>query len=259
MAGQRITVQLLGSPHDDGHMRLSELIKQLEFLRSALKQTERIVTGKDEKFLYYKVVDLSHNSPATVVLEAAPIKPETPPKIATRTVSSFFRNLKQISSKGKVPERVDLPALEAYRDLGSLLDKNVSQVKIINSDFAVEITEQFKEKVIDIIGPDEIIEGSMSGMLEWLNIHNTNMFHIYPEVGPKKVNCHFPSTLKQTVISAIDRHVRVFGELRYKKRDKFAYAINVREIEVLPPDDELPSLSSLRGIAKPFGGVAERL
>lgn len=49
---QRITVQLEGAVEDDGHLRLSELIKQLESLKAALKQTERIVTGSDESSLY---------------------------------------------------------------------------------------------------------------------------------------------------------------------------------------------------------------
>lgn len=249
MAGQNITIQLEGSKDDSGHVRLNELIQQLEFVRSALRQTERLVTGKDEKFLYYKVIDLSHNSPVKVVLQATPIKREMKPQVATRTVSTFFRNLQWIQEKSKVPNRVDLPALESYRALGSMLDKNLSDIKITNSHRVFDINESFTEKVIDIIRPDEIIEGSMSGMLEWLNIHNTNIFHIYPEVGPKKLNCYFPEELRQTVISAIDSHVRVYGELRYKKRDNYPYAINVNEIEMLPNDDELPTLSSLRGMA----------
>ena len=249
MAGQNITIQLEGSKDDNGHVRLSELIQQLEFVRSALRQTERLVTGKDEKLLYYKVVDLSHNSPVTVVLEATPIKKEIKPQIATRTVSTFFRNLQWIQEKSQVPSRVDLQALESYRALGSMLDKNVSDIKIINSNRVFDINENFTEKVIDIIGPDEIIEGSMSGMLEWINLHNTHTFHIYPEVGPKKLNCNFHKELRPTVISAIDKHVRVYGELRYKKRDKYPYAINVKEIETLPDENELPTLASLRGIA----------
>jgi len=249
MAGQNITIQLEGSKDDNGHVRLNELIQQLQFVRSALKQTERLVTRKDENLLYYKVVDLSHDSPVTVVLEATPIKEEIKKGIATRTVNNFFRNLNWIQKRSQVPYRVDLPALEAYRDLGSLLDKNVTNIKIINSHRVFDINESFTEKVVDIIGPDEIIEGSMSGMLEWLNLHNTNTFHIYPEVGPKKLNCNFHKELRPFVISAIDRHVRVYGELRYKKREKFPYAVNVKEIEILPDDSELPTLASLRGIA----------
>jgi len=56
MAGQRITVQLEGSPGDEGHLRLSELIQQLERVKVALRQTERLVAGR-EGALYYRVID----------------------------------------------------------------------------------------------------------------------------------------------------------------------------------------------------------
>lgn len=249
MAGQRITLQLQGAINDEGHLRLGELIEQLKLVSAALKQTERLVTKTEERLLYYKVVDLSHSSPVTVVLEASPIKPEIKPQIATRTVSTFFRNIRQIGKRGRVPSNVDLPALEAYRDLGALLEKNISNFKIINSNFSVDIDEQFKHRVTEIIGPDELAEGSITGMLEWLNLHNTNIFHIYPVIGPKKVNCNFPQKLRETVISAIDKHIRAFGELRYKQRDNFPYAMSVSDIEILPTDDELPTLYDLRGIA----------
>lgn len=255
MAGQQIIIQLEGSLDDSGHLRLGELIQQLEFVRSALKQTERIVAGKDG-LLYYRVTDLSHNSPVSITIEPATKKPEIDPQIMRGTVERFFGNLNDITSRGNLPDDVDLPALEAYRDLGALLKKNVSKVNIANGSSSIEINQQFREKVTEIIGPDELIEGSLSGMLEWLNIHNTNAFHIYPETGPKKVNCTFSKERKPEVIAAIDKHVRVYGMLRYKKRDKFAYAADIDEIEILPPDDELPTLASLRGIAQNTTGMS---
>jgi hypothetical protein len=255
MAGQQITIRLEGSPGDAGHLRLGELIQQLEFVRSALKKTERIVSGK-EGLLYYRVTDLSHSSPASITLEPATIKSEIDPRILTSTVERFFGNLNDIKSTGNAADDVDLSALEAYRDLGALLSKNVSKVSIANGSSSIEINQQFREKVNEIIGPDELIEGSLSGMLEWLNIHNTSVFHIYPETGPKKVNCSFSREKKPEVIAAIDRHVRVYGMLRYKKRDKFAYAADVEEIEVLPLNDELPTLASLRGIAQNVTGMS---
>jgi hypothetical protein len=172
MTTQRITIQLQGSDEDGGHVRLTDLIQQLEAVRTALKHTERLVTGTEERALYYRVVDLSHNSPATIVLEAVLTKPQLRASIPLRTVNSFFRNLRQISNKGRVPSKVDVPALESYQALGSGLDKNIRHIKITNDSASIEINEPFQDKVAEIIGPDEFVEGSLTGMLEWLNIHN---------------------------------------------------------------------------------------
>lgn len=249
MLSDKIIIQLEGSAEDFGHLRLNELIKQLELVASALKHTEQTVTGKDERQVYYRVVDLSHNSPVTCVLEAVPAKKETNSNIATRVITNFLRNLRQINTKGRVPSRVDTVALESYKELGSLLDKNVSAVKISNSSADITIDKTFNTKVENIIGPDEISTGSLTGNLEWINLHNTNTFNIYPVIGAKKVKCHFPRELKETVISAIDHYVRIYGELRYKSRDSFPYAMNVEDIEILPEEGDLPTLFDLRGIA----------
>jgi hypothetical protein len=249
-ASERITVELVGAPEDEGHLRLSELIKQLQAVKSALKQTERTITGKDEPELYYRVVGASHSSPLSVTIEPTPLKPAEGREIAKTTVQKFFTTLRMIDKKRDAPEDFDLPALEAYRDLGTMLDKHVTGITLAaGAKRKVAINKQFENKVSEIIGPDEIVEGSISGMLEWLNLHNTSIFHVYPVIGPKKVICNFPKRLKEKVKSAIDSHVEVYGELRYKKWGNFPYAMNVSELEILPPDNELPTLFDLRGVA----------
>lgn len=251
MTGEKIIIQLEGSNEDQGHLRLNELIKQLELVASALKHTEQTLSKNDERSIYYRVVDLTHNSPVTCVLEAVSNNPENKSDIATRVISNFLRNLRQINSKGKVPSRVDTTALESYKELGSLLDKNVSRIKISNSNVDIHIDKTFHDKVENIIGPDEISKGSLTGSVEWINIHNSNTFNIYPIVGAKKVKCTFSKDLKEQVISALDKYVRVYGDLRYKSRDNFPYALTVEEINILPDENELPTLYDLRGIA-PF-------
>lgn len=248
--GERITMELVGALEDDGHLRLSEFIKQLQAVKSALKQTERTITGKDEPELYYKVVQVTHASPLSVTIEPTPLKPEEGRETAKTTVKKFFTTLSMINKKNDAPEDFDLLALEAYRDLGTMLDKHVTGITLSSTKRnKVAIDKKFENKVSEIIGPDEIVEGSISGMLEWLNLHNTNIFHIYPVIGAKKVVCNFPKRLKEKVKTAIDSHVEVYGELRYKKWGNFPYAMNVSDLDILPPDDELPTLFDLRGIA----------
>ncbi len=43
MSEDKITIQLEGSADDSGHLRLNELVKQLELVASALKHTEQSV------------------------------------------------------------------------------------------------------------------------------------------------------------------------------------------------------------------------
>lgn len=97
---------------------------------------------------------------------------------------------------------------------------------------------------------DEIIESSMNGTLELLNINRkNNLFNLYPVVGATKIICEFPSSLLQKAIAAINHYVNVVGLYKYKYGHPHPYYVKVTDIEVYPDEKELPSLFDLRGIA----------
>jgi len=257
----RITVQLQGSFEDDWHVTLSAFLSQLEAIKAALKQTERLVSGEDEPSVYYRIIDLHHSSPATVVLEAVSRsnQPQREAKKNTRlaqrvdysqaTVRRFFSSLKQIRDKKQAPAKADLQALEAYRNLAGPLDKKISGLKLIDSEESVDIDRTFQSAIDEIIGPDELVQGTICGMLEKINLHNVTRFDIYPTIGPKQVACDFGPTLRDSVIKAVDQYVCVGGKLRYKRLEQFPYAVNVEMIDVLPPEEQLPTLFDVRNMA----------
>jgi hypothetical protein len=97
---------------------------------------------------------------------------------------------------------------------------------------------------------DEMIESSMNGTLELLNINRKNsLFNLYPVVGATKIICDFPSTLLQKAIAAIGHYVNVVGQYKYKSGHPHPYYVKVTDIEIYPDEKELPSLFDLCGIA----------
>src|SRR4051812_10461085 len=70
MPNNQIRIIVEGDSKDKGHVRLNDFLQQLEAVKSALKQTERILAPNEKGAAYYRIVDVSHNSPLTVVLEA---------------------------------------------------------------------------------------------------------------------------------------------------------------------------------------------
>lgn len=248
---RRLTVQIKGSAEDGGYPRLSEFLKQLDAIKAALKHTERLISGTEQRSVYYRIVRLSMASPATVVLEETPVRTAAGQKARLPPVSvsqRFVSTLRQIESRGRLPQIKDLPALEAYRNVGTLLHGHVEEVKIDAGDRAVLIGESFNRKIDKIIGPDEVIDGSITGQLLSINLHNTTRFEIYPAVGPTKVACDFAPNLKQEVIRGLDRNVRVVGKLRYKHWATHPHAITADELEIFPPESQLPTIFDLRGL-----------
>ncbi|MCP4368884.1 MAG: hypothetical protein GY797_12335 [Deltaproteobacteria bacterium] len=99
MAGKRITIELRGMHVDDGHVLLDEFSTELGAISKALRSIERIVTKKNKPMVSFRVINLSHSSPAKILLEAQPIDPEV--DYSDKVVKKFYNVLDIISKMKK--------------------------------------------------------------------------------------------------------------------------------------------------------------
>lgn len=246
--GRRVKIQLTGSSSDEQHVRFSDFLIQFHALKVALANVERIISGHERPSVYFRVVDLSHRSPATVTLEAqgATLNDD----LSGSVVDKFFDGLRQINEEGQISKEYDRATLEAFKGLGATLRKHVTEIQFSNDSFQIAYTREMQRSINRILGPETIEAGSIAGRLDAINVHNkANKFYLYPSVGPKKVVCHFPESMVAAAIAAIQRHVEVTGSFKYKRRDCFPHEVEVDSLRVFPPIGQLPSLRSLRGIA----------
>jgi hypothetical protein len=251
LANKRITIRLQGSEKDGGDVRLSEFIRQLEAFSEALRQTERALSGLSDNYVYYKVVGLTHNSPATIVLEG--VARRKSPVAPYRVMNGFVSGIKGIRNKRRPPQGADLGMLKSYQALAAPQNKHIQSIEIIEPDQKViPIDSAFSKQVEDIIGPDIFSYGSISGRLERVNFHNTRKFEIFPTVGAQKVTCVFKPELRRQVKDALDNYVTISGRLRYKQWDKHPYAIDAKSIDVHEEHALLPGLHDLRGTSPKF-------
>jgi hypothetical protein len=243
---KRITIQLVGSLSDKEDVRLSDLIEQLRVVKKALLENERVLT--EHPILDYKVVDLRHNSPATIVLEPVGSDGIQPANTyISQVLTDFSNELRAIKRDGKLLREPEINRLEAYQQLGHQKDSLITKLRIVIDRKAVTIDENFNGKIEDILGPDELIEGSISGMLEAVNFHRTNKFTLWPMLGPRKIAGTFAPDLRPKVKDAIGRFVTVPGQLRYKAWSPFPHGVVAEDIDPHLLDSELPTLSELKG------------
>jgi hypothetical protein len=249
---QRITIQLVGAKSDRGDVRLNDFIDQLKTIRVALAERERLISGAEHPRIEYKIVDL-HHSNSTVVLE--PIPRDEAKAYADQVIEGFSKELRLIKREGKLLGEPDVHRLIAYSRIGHRSDNLISKTKIAVGRKPVVIDNKFKENIEKILGPDELVEGTVDGMLEAVNFHNTNKFTLYPTIGPRKVVGTFTDMrLREKVREGIGRYVTVLGKLRYKQWASFPHGVVAEDIDVHELDSELPKLSELRGA---FAGVTE--
>ena len=105
-----------------------------------------------------------------------------------------------------------------------------------------------------LVGPTLWSEGSVTGVVERLNVHDKNEFYLYPPLR-EAVVCTFPEDMFEQVRAAIKRNVTVNGTLSYASDNAFPTKVRVKSLEVHPPNDQLPTMRDLSGSFKDaFGG-----
>ena len=242
----RITLIIEGLPEDDGRVRFSAFINELQNLADTINRLDRDANA-GRAATRFQIAELSYSSPARVVLEphAIPGRPTT----GHLVVESLDRIAHAFASGSDLYE-LDAELLEDIRSLARPVGKQIKNATLLFSDTRIDLTAQIASRVDTALAVDDECEGSIEGMLEQINLHlGANTFHIYPEVGPRKVACHFPAALYDDAVAAVGRRVEVSGTLKYRARADFPHQIAVRQIEAYPPESELPDWEDLRGRA----------
>lgn len=242
-----LTLKIEGLASEERYIRVSDFIQEVGVFIGTIRRIDLINSSTKQPTFYYRIVDLNYSSPATVIMEALPIDPNI--DMRENTIKYFFSILGDIA-QGKSDIRIDYVLLENIKRLVTPIGQKIGNTTIITSKNTIILTKEFNTKVDLIMAPEDLFIGAIRGMLEYINIHgDKNVFRIYPDIGPSRVTCNFPQEFKEEAIRSIGKFVEVFGTLKYKAVADYPHEIDVQAIEAFPPEDELPSLDDLLGIA----------
>jgi hypothetical protein len=248
MASNRIKLQLKGLDIDHGDVRLNEFIKELAAFKRALSQIDRIASAAGERSVYFRIVDLRHDSPASVTLEAVAFT-ESHAARPEIVIDRFYTSLEQIE-RGVAPIGFDYRAYQAFKDFTKPLGRALMELGVATNGSQLNVTQPLAPKVETILGPDEIEYGSISGMLQQINLHGRNrVFTLYPLTNQPPIRSVFRPELRRQAVQAVDQYIYVSGELRYKRLDAHPYRIIVDSIEPYEGDVNPGAWNALKGSA----------
>lgn len=242
----RIELIIEGLPEDDGRVRLSVFMSQLQNLNATLNKIDRD-TNEGKAGSIFEIAALSYNSPVRVVLES---KPTPSQQYTGNLVVERLKNIaNSLLSEDSLVE-IDAGLLEDIRALARPVGRSIKNATILFNGSQLDLTPRIVQRVDEALAIEDECDSFIEGMLEQINIHlGANTFHIYPDVGPKKITCHFPSHLFDDAVSAVGRRVEVFGTLKYRIGAPFPHQIAVTSLDAFPPDYDLPDWEDLRGRA----------
>lgn len=248
----RVTLIIEGLPEDDGRVRFTTFMSQLQSLSATLSRLDRDA-GEGKSASYFEIAELSYSSPIRVVLEAKAMKGR--PYIGGAVIQGLSR-LTAALSDGNDLSSVDADLLEDIRKIARPVGRQVKSAALIIDGSTFHLNEKVSAKIEEALAVDEECDGSLDGMLEQINVHlGANIFHIYPSIGPKRVTCSFPARLHDDAVAAVGKKVEVFGKLRYRSGANFPHQIAVTSIDSFTPEYELPDWDDIRGRAPDATGT----
>lgn len=242
-----IALKLEGPESEHGLIRLDDFLRELAALREALESIDKELNGKST--LYYRVVNLSHRSPAKVVIEPV-LKKQLKSKVGRnrwghlpeQVHHSFFQTVGYIQQDNRLKlESISEPVIDAIAGLLDGLGTEFISGSIANSHKKFKLDDALKQKVEKLLMPEFRSFGSVEGQLLALNLAKGNRFYIYPEVGPRSISCQFPEHLFEKAHAFLRKNVRVYGTKFYRESNGLPFTIrDVKEIELLEPQKPFP-------------------
>lgn len=246
MANKRIKFRLGGLEEDADSLQLNEFVDKLDAIGKAILATDRIVSNAPRSTIEISIAALSKASPAEVTLELRPVAVAGPDNCDT-IISTFVSAIDKIQQGSDAPDNFDRQTLEAFKKIGFRGGDRLTEIVVKTDGAEVQIGEVFIENVDSIIGPDQAEFGSVKGRIEYLNIHNKNVFYLYPPTGGR-VKCIFRENLKEKVIGGVNKSNSVQGILKLKRSEFLPYEIDAEDIIPIDDGESQTTLRSLRGI-----------
>lgn len=243
----KLILKIEGPERNGRHLELSVFVEKARQFDAFLKASAKDIGADGAVF---DVVALSHSSPALICcVPASRSIGDIPPSAIVNCVKE-----KLDLAQEKQTRKFSHPVLDSLEKLVNHNPKKIHTIEIqaVDGDDdnakRYQLDEEFKQNLRDARSRESRDISTVDGKLEQINIHkNANTFKIYTFASP--VICKFPKNLLSSVQGALGRFVSVSGECHYRPDADFPYKINVQEMEVLPPTEELPSLFDIRGIA----------
>jgi len=240
-----LTLRLVGPDDEGGAVRFEDFRTFCDKMTECLRRSEVAVTRRAGR-IRYRIVNLQSGS-AVVTLEAvAPKRTRKEWTDRRADVLGFFkRTVATLEVSTDYDPRLSPDDLFAFRQLRAKLH-HTKEVWVEQA----QITNQYVANIDSILGAPIRSEGSVSGFLEGLNLHQKDEFILYPPIPGYRIVCSFPESMFEQVREALRRNVTVTGTLSHHPDRAFPDRVQVRQLEIQPPNDQLPKLRELKGILR---------
>ncbi len=217
------------------------ILKILREVEHGLLASQGSTTRRDA--VRWVVSGARKSSPLELRFTGQMINPRGPVELVPKTVETIVTGIKAIARQPQRPRYFSDAALEEAKALANLasvsLKNGAARPALLNRKVAEHIDE--------LIGPKITSVGTVIGRLEGLTIHGKKILVIYEQLSGRRVECVFPDVMLDKALAGFNKRVSVYGTIHSRATGE-RLSVDVEEMEIYPPDSELPSAEDVRGI-----------
>ena len=235
----RLRFEIEGLESESGNVTLGCFLHGLEHFEKALRRSTDLVAGDGAKAISFRVVELSHDSPASVTVQGFAKESSDEPLVAS-ALTYLMNSLMKVRS-GEAND-VDGELKSVLKNLWAGIGTAAASIVIGRADTEISVDERLAETIVDSESFETVSWGSVCGHVERFNSHGqSRYFYLYSKLGDV-VRCDFAQGLLERAVASVERNVTVTGKLRYKADQRGPYQCRVEHIDIHERDSELPEL-----------------
>ena len=173
-----------------------------------------------------------------------------------QVVGGYVSGIETIYTEGVTPPYFSDNCLRLLGQAARALRRDgASVLRIADAEYGktARIDVEIEPMVRQLRGSRYRGPGSVEGRLEMISIHRPPRFNIYHVITLRAVRCSLPDDLRGKVVGALGRRVVASGEVSYNAKDE-PISVRVGELEMIPTEDELPTIEEFIGSDPEFSG-----
>jgi len=241
----------------DPEVSLAQLKHVVSTWSDLLREVASQVSGAAADAFRFVITDAKAGS-FELAVRPATAKKDAPRRVLPRISKAVTRGLAELQKPHRVrrPAYFSDEALEHVKQLAeeSAVGKKPSLTVSNGTERPIALTEHVVQNIDELIGPKFDSIGTVEGRLEGLIIHGRRRFLLFDALTGREVRCYFDeSTLtSDAILQAFGKRISATGTIQSRRTGE-KVSIDVRRIQVFPPDDQLPAPEEVRGILKTAG------
>lgn len=251
-----LTVYLDGHEGHRGNVLAHAFLGKVHRLLLVLNKLERTYIDAGVRQTDFEIVDADKVNPTFLALKPVPRVIGYDPQPA---LDWSIRQIETVA-RGEIPDRrltseiafdlVKLATHEREGDYKSCWINGASRPVRFDEQFRAN-AERIARERIAVEAPNMwrvgVAQGSVVGELKKVDsLDADNEFVVEPPVGPSRIICVFPPSLKEEIGPNLFKIVRVTGQLHYGEESPFPYRVEAATISEMPKRRK--SIRELRGI-----------